>query len=131
MGRKRTRTDRERRSPNATVADISEELLDRLGIPELNANVPERLAAGLAARVEALLFHLDEAKRQSYVRALEIRLVREAFGAVLAAYELDLNDSEVWYARFRRLVEELGYQRVDVGFTKPREPTARLDSDGA
>ncbi len=125
MTRRRKRSERERLSPNATVADLSDELLDRLGIPELNANVPERLAEGLAARVEALLFHLDEAKRKQYVRAVEIRLVREAYRAVLTAYELDLADSEVWYARFRQLVEELGYLRTEVGFSKPPPTESR------
>jgi hypothetical protein len=47
------------------------------------------------------------------------RLVRDAYRAVLTAYELGLPDCETHYASFRQLVEELGYERVDVGFRKP------------
>jgi hypothetical protein len=46
--------------------------------------------------------------------------VREAYRAVLAAYELNLPNCEVNYATFRQLVEQLGFEPVEVGFTKPK-----------
>jgi hypothetical protein len=115
---------RERRSPTATLTNTDEFIAD-LDIPALPEGIPQRLEEGLRARVNALLFQLREAKRERWVKVLEVRLVREAFRAVLAAHELAIADSEVLYATFRHLVEELGYESVDVGFVKrptPEEP---------
>jgi len=108
-----------RLSPVATLLHISDDFIAGLSIPPLPEGVPQRLADAVVRRVQALLFHLREAKRQQYARTLEIRLVREAFGAVLTACELHLPDCEVYYATFRQLVDELGYERLEVGFTKP------------
>ncbi len=118
MSRKRERHERERRSPTATVASASDDFIDELGIPGLPSNIPNRLEEAIRGRVEALLFQLKEAKREQFVHPLEIRLVRDAHRAVLAAVELGLKDGEVWYATFRTLVKELGYRRADTGFTK-------------
>jgi hypothetical protein len=120
MSKRGDRTDpRVKLSPTATVSNLSDDFVETLRIPPLPENVPQRLADAVARRVQALLFHLREAKRKRYVRALEIRLVREAYRAVLTAYELHIPDSEVHYATFRQLVEELGYEGVEVGFAKP------------
>ena len=119
MGNKRDRPEpRERRSPNATVANISEDFIKSLAIPELPEGLPTRLEEALRARVNALLYQLHEAKHERYVKVLEIRLAREAHRAVLTAHELHLHDAEVLYARFRRLIEELGYEGTDVGFVR-------------
>lgn len=121
MSRKRERSERERRSPTATVASATDDFIEELDIPELPSNIPNRLEEGIRSRVEALLFHLKEAKHEQFVHPLEIRLVRDAHRAVLAAVELGLKDGEVWYATFRALIKELGYRRSDIGFTKARE----------
>jgi hypothetical protein len=55
------------------------------------------------------------------VGALELRLVRDAHRAVLTAYELGLADAEALYGDFRKLVEELGYERTEVGYRR-KEP---------
>ncbi len=110
---------KERLSPTSTFAHLSDEFIDALSIPELPDNIPERLAEAVRRRVNALLYALKVAKKERYVPALEIRLVRDAHRAVLTAYELNMSDGEVFYASFRKLVEELGYERTDVGFSKP------------
>ena len=115
---------RERRSPNATLTNTDEFIAD-LNIPQLPEGIPQRLEEGLRARVNALLFQLREAKREQWVKVLEVRLVREAFRAVLTAHELAIGDADVLYATFRHLVDELGYDATDVGFVKrptPEEP---------
>ncbi|MEW5852549.1 MAG: hypothetical protein AB2A00_27430 [Myxococcota bacterium] len=89
-----------------------------MNIPELPHQLPQRLVEAVVARVESLLFHLRQARTERYVRALEVRLVRDAHQAVLTAHELHLPDAEVSYAQFRKLVEELGYERTDIGFRK-------------
>jgi hypothetical protein len=119
MSNKRPRTERQHRSPTETLANVTDELMASFNVPAIAGNIPQRLQDDLTARVEALLFALREAKQRQHVRALEIRLVRDTMQAVLAANELELKDAEVWYAEFRRLVEELGFQRTEVGFTKP------------
>lgn len=117
---KRDRSDpKVRLSPNATLAHLSDDFVAELNIPPLPESLPQRLADAMDRRVQALLYHLREARRREYVRALEIRLVRDTYRAVLTAYELDLPNCEVYYATFRQLVEDLGYQRVEVGFAKP------------
>jgi hypothetical protein len=113
-----TTAPKQRRSPNQTYRNISEEFMQDLGIPDLPEQIPTRLEDALRARVQALLFHLREARREGYVKALEVRLVRDAHSAVLTAYELKMREAEEWYASFRQLVEDLGYERTDVGFTK-------------
>jgi len=123
MGKKRDDTEpRPRLSPTATVEHLTEELVAELAIPPLPEGVPQRLADAIERRVQALLYRLREASTRRYVGALEIRLVRDAFRAVLTAYELKLPDSEVYYATFRHLVDELGYDSADVGFTKRPTP---------
>jgi len=115
---------RERRSPNATLTNTDEFIAD-LNLPPLPEGIPQRLEEGLRARVNALLFQLREAKREQWVKVLEVRLVREAFRAVLTAHELAIADCDVLYATFRRLVDELGYEPTDVGFVRrptPEEP---------
>ena len=115
---------RERRSPDATLTNTNEFIAD-LNLPQLPDGIPQRLEEALRARVNALLFQLREAKREQWVKVLEVRLVREAFRAVLTAHELAIADNEVLYATFRRLVDELGYDATDVGFAKrptPEEP---------
>jgi len=102
------------------VEHISEDFIRDLHIPPLPPQVPLRLERALRDRVEALLFRLKEANAKKYVEPLEIRLVRDAHRVVLTAYELGVPEAEVWYASFRGLVEELGYERVDVGFAKKR-----------
>jgi hypothetical protein len=122
MTKRGDRTDpRARISPVATLTHISDDFVAELNIPPLPETIPQRLADAVIRRIQALLFHLREAKHRQYVRALEIRLVREAYRAVLTAYELNLPDCEVHYATFRALVEELGYERVEVGFAKPEK----------
>lgn len=118
MNRKRERTQADRLSPTNTVANLTDDLMASFNIPRLPDNVPARLEEAVLKRVHRLLFVLKEAKREQYVGALEIRLVRDAHRAVLTAYELGLPEAEVLYARFRALVEDLGYVRADVGFTR-------------
>ncbi len=121
MGKKRERNpSRERLSPTRTVAHLTDDFIEGLGIPELPERVPDRLADALRARTDALLFHLERARTKSYAYPFEVRLVRDAHRITLAAFELGLPDAEVYYARFRRLVEELGYVRTAVGFDRPR-----------
>jgi len=124
MTKKHDRSEpRERLSPTATLSNYSDDFIAELGIPGLPEGIPQRLEEALRARVNALLFQLREAKRERWVKVLEVRLVREAFRAVLTAYELKIADSEVLYASFRHLVEDLGYESTDVGFTKRPSPT--------
>lgn len=89
-----------------------------LNIPRLPESIPQRLESAIQARVEAYLFQLREATRVRYVRPLEVRLLRDAHRAVLTACELKIHDAEVYYAQFRHLAQELGYERVEVGFRK-------------
>ena len=120
MTKRGDRTDPKARiSPVATLSHISDDFVAELNIPGLPESVSQRLADAMLRRIQALLYHLREAKHRQYVRALEIRLVREAYRAVLTAYELGLPDCEVHYGTFRQLVEDLGYERVEVGFAKP------------
>ena len=123
MGRKRDRSEpRERLSPTATLSNMTDDLIRELNIPELPDGIPQRLEEAIQARVNALLYHLRESKKQRYVKALEMRLVRDAFRAVLTAYELGVADAEVLYATFRHLLDELGYQSADIGFVRrPRK----------
>jgi len=109
---------RARLSPTATVAHLTDQLVDAMNIPALPDNVPSRLADAIRRRVQSLLFALKEARQQRYVGALEVRLVRDAFRAVLTAYELHLPEGEIFYAKFRELVEALGYERTEIGFRK-------------
>ncbi len=119
MGKRSDRLEpRERRSPNATLSNYSDDFIEGLAIPALPDSIPQRLEEAIRARVNAMLFRLREAKTERYVKVLEVRLVREAFRAVLTAYELGLADSEVLYATFRHLVEDLGFESTDVGFVK-------------
>lgn len=124
MSRKRDKLlPKERRSPTSTVANLTDDLIDELHIPELPEGIPQRLDAALNQRINALLFRLREAKHDRFFPALEIRLLRDAHQAVLTACELGATDAKVHYAAFRKLLEELGYERVEVGFRKlPEEP---------
>ena len=118
MGKKRDASDpKAKLSPTATVEHLTDDLMAALNIPPL-PDVPRRLAEAVLGRVTALLYRLREANSHQYVGALEIRLVRDAYRAVLTAYELQLPDCEVHYATFRQLVEDLGYERLEVGFRK-------------
>jgi len=112
---------KERRSPVQTVAHLTDDFIAEMNIPPLPGQVPRRLERALQQRVEALLYRLKEAVQQQYVHPLEVRLLREAQRAVLTACELNVRDCEVYYARFRTLVKDLGYDRADAGFVKPRE----------
>lgn len=119
MSRKRSRTDpREKWSPVATVAHLTDDMMADLDIPELPESIPHRLEQAIKARVEAYLYQLREAVRVRYVRPLEVRLLRDAHRAVLTAVELEIHDAEVYYAQFRRLAEDLAYERTEVGFRK-------------
>jgi hypothetical protein len=124
MSSKRERHEpRERRSPVETVDNYTDDFVRELGLPALPGSIPQRLEEALRARIKALMYRLREARAERYVKLIEIRLVREAMQAVLAAHELGLSDSEALYAEFRRRVEDLGYEPTDVGFAKqPTEP---------
>lgn len=115
---KRSSEPRDRRSPTETVENYSDDFAAELDIPPLPDSLPNRLEEAIAARVEAFLYQLNQAQQRPYVRALEIRLIRDAHAAVLTAYELGLRDAGVWYAKFRETVEAMGYERTDVGFKK-------------
>jgi len=101
-----------------TVAHLTDHMMEDLDIPRLPDTIPQRLENAVRARVEAYLFQLREAARTRYVRPLEVRLLRDAHRAVLTACELEIPDAHVYYAKFRHLVEDLGYERVDVGFRR-------------
>ena len=119
---KRTRSEpRARVSPVQTMAHITDDFVEDLGIPPLPGKLPDRLAHAIEARVESLLFHLKDARSKQYARPFELRLVRDAHRIVLTAYELGMSESEAWYARFKELAEELGYERTDVGYRKVRD----------
>ena len=123
MSSKRDRPEpREKRSPTETVADYSDDFMEDLDLPTLPGSIPKRLEEALRARIKALFFRLREAKAEKYIKALEIRLVREGLKAVLTAHELGLADSDALYAKFRRLVKELGYVSTQVGFAKKIDP---------
>ncbi len=109
---------RPRLSPTTTLADASDDFMAQLEIPDLPGQLPERLTEALGRRVDALLYQLERARHERWIDPLEVRLVRDAHCAVVTAWELGLHDGEVHYARFRDLVEALGYERTDVGFRK-------------
>jgi hypothetical protein len=113
---------RERRSPTETLTSYGDEFIADLNLPQLPDGIPQRLEEALRARVNAFLFQLREAKREQWVKVLEVRLLRDAYRAVLTAYELGLDDSEVLYATFRHLIADLGYDSTDVGFVKRLPP---------
>lgn len=122
MSKKRDRTNpRARLSPTHTLANASDDFIDSLRIPSLPDHIPGRLEEALLKRINAFIYQLREARKDQYVEILEIRLVRDAHRAVLTAFELGLNEAEVFYATFRQLVEDLGYERTDVGYRKVRE----------
>ncbi len=100
------------------MSHVTDDLIAELGIPGLPESIPQRLEQAIQARVEAFLFHLREAAQKRYIRPLEVRLLRDAQRAVLTAIELGLHDGEIYYAKFRRLVEALGYEKTDVGFRR-------------
>jgi len=108
-----------KRSPIQTVAHLTDEFIDEMDIAALPPQIPGRLESAMRQRIEDLLFRVREAKAAQYVKPLEVRLVRDAHRAVLSACELKIRDAEVYYAEFRQIVEDLGYERVDVGFDKP------------
>jgi len=119
MARKDEPSERKpRRSPTQTVAHLTDDFVDGLNIPKLPAQVPQRLRKAIRERTAALLFRLKEAKKAQYHGPFEVRLVRDAQRAVLTSCELGLPEGEVDYARFRELVDELGYRRTEVGFRK-------------
>jgi hypothetical protein len=120
MSSKRQRNEpRERRSPTATVSNFTDDFVEDLNLPAIPGSPPKRLEEALRTRIKALFFHLRQAKKERYIPAIEIRLVRDTMQSVLTAHELGLSDSEALYAKFRRLVEELGYVSTQVGFAKP------------
>jgi hypothetical protein len=122
MTKKRDRrTSKPRLSPTSTLTHISDDFIEELDIPRLPEKIPERLEEAIRKRVNAYLYYLREARRDRYVPALEVRLLRDAHRAVLTAYELGLPDGEVFYASFRTLAEELGYERTAVGYGKRAE----------
>lgn len=102
----------------ATVSHLTDEMVADLNIPALPDTIPNRLEHAIKTRVEAYLFELREATRARYVRPFEVRLLRDAHRAVLTACELEIHDAEVYYAQFRRLAQDLGYERTEVGFRK-------------
>ncbi len=119
MGRKRERSQtKERLSPTHTVANLTDDFMDDLNMPQLPERIPARLADALHKRVQAMLYHMRVATQERYVGAMELRLVRDAHRAVLTAYELGIKDSETYYAAFRRQAEEMGYERCEVGYRK-------------
>jgi hypothetical protein len=121
MSSKRERNEpRERRSPTATVSNYTDDFMEDLGLPTLPGKIPKRLEEALRTRIKALFFRLREARKEKYIQPIEIRLVRDTMQAVLTAHELGLSDSEALYAKFRRLVEALGYVSTQVGFAKPK-----------
>lgn len=117
------RDPKERLSPTATVSHLTDDLIEQMGIPPPPDNIPQRMAEAIQRRTLALLYQLREAKRREYIKALEVRLVRDAYRAVLTAYELNVPDCESYYATFRQHVEALGYESVEVGFRKPERPS--------
>jgi hypothetical protein len=121
MTKKKRDEPKQRLSPTRTFEHLSAEFVAELNLPELPDSIPDRLAEAVRRRVTAFLYWLKVAKKDQYASPLEIRLVRDAHRAVLTAYELGLTEAEVYYASFRKLVEALGYERTDVGFTKLRD----------
>lgn len=107
-----------RLSPTATLSHVTDELMKEFNIPALPENVPARLEEAIRKRVQALLYAIKEARTRRYAPVLETRLIRDAYRAVLTAYELGLADGEVYFAQFRSLVEEMGYERAAIGFKK-------------
>jgi hypothetical protein len=100
------------------VEHFAREFIDEMNIPSLPERIPQRMEEAIRRRVMAFLYQLKLAKKQGYVEAVEIHLVRDAHRAVLTAYELGLADSQEYYASFRQLVAELGYERTEIGFRK-------------
>ena len=119
MGRKKDKSlPKERLSPTHTVANLNDDFMDQLNLPQLPDRIPARLEDALRKRVNSLLYHMRVATQERYVGAMELRLVRDAHRAVLTGYELGIHDSETYYATFRRLAEALGYERCEVGYRK-------------
>ncbi len=120
MASKRRGGSKPRFSPNETVMHLTDDFARDLEVPTLPDQIPARLADALRRRVQAYLFYLREARRERYVPAMEIRLIRDAQRAVLTAFELNLSEKEVFYAEFRQSLEALGYQRCEAGYRKIR-----------
>ncbi len=107
-------------SPIKTVAHLTDQFIEDLDLPPL-PDSPQRLADAVRDRINAHLFRLKESRRDRYHTPFEIRLVRDTHRIVLTAYELGLPDAEAHYAQFRELVEEMGYERTDVGYRRKPE----------
>ena len=107
-------------NPNETVMHMTDDFARDLQIPALPDRIPDRLTEALKRRVQAYIYHLQQARGGRYAPAMEVRLIRDAQRAVLTAFELNLPDGEVIYAEFRRAVEELGYERCEAGYRKLR-----------
>ncbi len=119
MGRKRDRSlPKERMSPTHTVANLTDDFMEQLNLPQLPERIPARLEEALHKRINGLLYHMRVSTQERYVGAMELRLVRDAHRVVLTAYELGIKDSETYYATFRRLAEDLGYERCEIGYRK-------------
>jgi hypothetical protein len=103
------------------VANLTDDLIAEMHIPELPAQIPQRLEEAIVAKANSLLYHLREAKRHRYIQPLEVRLIRDTFRIVLTAYELNIPGSKVFYGEFKTLIADLGYERTDVGFIKKAE----------
>ena len=118
MARRTRGESKPRFNPNETVMHLTDDFARGLNVPALPDRIPDRLADALKRRVQAYIFHLQQASGGRYAPAMEIRLIRDAQRAVLTAFELNLPDREVTYAEFRRAVEALGYQRCEAGYRK-------------
>ena len=119
MGRKRDKSlPKERMSPTHTVANLTDDFMKDLNLPQLPEKIPARLEEALRKRVNSLLYQMRVATQERYVGAIELRIVRDAHRAVLTSYELGIHDSENYYATFRRLAEALGYERCEIGYRK-------------
>ncbi|MFC1754455.1 hypothetical protein ACFL96_13855 [Thermoproteota archaeon] len=120
MGRKRDRKEAERLSPTETLDNVTDNFLEtELHIPELSS-VPERLEQSIKSRTEQCLHYLKWMNSQDYATPYEVRLIVETRDMISTAKMLGINDADRYYAQFKNLVEDLGYERIDRGFKKKK-----------
>ena len=115
---KRNRSEpRARLAPTQTVAHLTDDFIAELSLPQVG-RASKGIQRKLVERTFSLLHELEGLAESKYDLLHEVVLIEEAQRCVFAHYELDISESEIKYASFRKIVEGLGYERNAAGFTK-------------
>ena len=95
-------------------------IIEEMDIPEI-PRASERIIDALKKRAAYCIHLMRQAQHQEIGILGEMALMTHTENAIIAAKVFGIKEADTYHGQFRRLVDDLGYERIGTRYTKRRD----------